>query len=158
MATKHEFELGDRVIYTHYLKRQNGTWEPIELKEPVTGWIVGARTKQNIVNNRVGTFKAFLVATKLYRNGIPVLPIHITKLYTSTVVTHHFDPAQPNIDLLHTFGSNDNGATWSLMKTEEFERGDNAFWDEFPGVSAEEMQSAVLDMLVANAQDEGEYD
>lgn len=85
MKTKHEFELGDKVIYTHILKRVHnrwgGHWEEVELPEPQNGVIVGARSKENTLEHgKFERFKVFMVGQQLFKGAKPVLPIHI-KVY-----------------------------------------------------------------------------
>jgi len=168
-------KLGDKVSITHTLRRvrQNeySRWEPILLDKPIEGMITGRRTLQNgawgyeesthygtaemydpgdyewQTTDKIEYFKAYLVTYDINRIPMRVLPEHITKLYSTTIQTHHFDPSQPDVDTIHTFGSTDNGISWELIGEERV-----------LGVSAQEMSEAVLDMLVGDAQEDGDYE
>lgn len=164
-----ELKLGDKVTFTHYLRRlQSGEhreWSNTAMKESQEGYIVGKRTLQNGAwgwrdatyfigegydgpdyewqpTDKIEYLSAYLISFSLHRKPVYVLPEYITKLYTQTVSTHHFNPDEPHVDTVHTFGSNDGGATWELAKEEKVPCARNA----------------ALDEMVELAQEAGDYD
>lgn len=146
-------------------------WIDVELLEPREGIIISKRTLKNgswgyadspssisIDGEYMGVeyveewqpltnieyIAAYGVASSLHRKPVYVLPEHITKLYTSTISTHHFNPDEPDVDTIHTFGSNDDGVTWELIGEQR--------------VNLTEFVDKLLDMLTAEAQEVGDYD